>query len=124
LVPLHQFTGPWNVKFLGDAGRDIQVCKVPTWSDGQDSQPMVGVQASFHSMFSKEDKDIAKTFLNDYVASEEFQDAIYEADPSPPALTASPNKVTTDPMVKGFVEYGKQGIPQPNIVEMTAVWTD
>jgi len=117
-------TGPWNVKVLEDAGRDIQVCKVPTWSDGQDSQPIVGVQAFILSAFSKGNRHIAETFVNDYVASEVFQDAMHEADPRPPALTASPNKVTTDPMVKGFVEYGKQGIPQPNIVEMTAVWTD
>jgi arabinogalactan oligomer/maltooligosaccharide transport system substrate-binding protein len=85
---------------------------------------MVGVQALMLSAFSKENKVIAETFLNDYVATEAFQDGMYAADPRPPALTASLNKVTSDPVVKGFVEYGKQGIPQPNIVEMAAVWSE
>ena len=117
-------TGPWNVKDALDAGIDLQVCPVPTWSDGQPSSAMVGVQAMLLSAFSEENKVIAQTFLNEYVATEAFQDAMYAADPRPPALTASLNKVTSDPIVAGFVEYGKQGIPQPNIVEMGAVWAE
>jgi arabinogalactan oligomer / maltooligosaccharide transport system substrate-binding protein len=117
-------TGPWNVTPAVEAGVDLQVCPVPTWADGQTSSPMVGVQAMLLSAFSTENKVIAQTFLNDYVATEAFQDAMYAADPRPPALTASLNKVTSDPIVAGFVEYGKQGIPQPNIVEMAAVWAE
>jgi arabinogalactan oligomer/maltooligosaccharide transport system substrate-binding protein len=85
---------------------------------------MVGVQAMLLSAFSEANKVIAQTFLSEYVATEEFQDAMYAADPRPPALTASLNKVTSNPIVAGFVEYGKQGIPQPNIVEMGAVWSE
>jgi arabinogalactan oligomer/maltooligosaccharide transport system substrate-binding protein len=107
-----------------EAGIDLTVCPVPTWSDGQPSSAMVGVQAMLLSAFSEENKVIAQTFLNEYVATEAFQDAMYAADPRPPALTASLNKVTSDPIVAGFVEYGKQGIPQPNIVEMGAVWAE
>ena len=117
-------TGPWNVTAAVEAGVDLQVCPVPTWSDGQTSSPMVGVQAMLLSAFSEANKVIAQTFLNEYVATEAFQDAMYAADPRPPALTASLNKVTSDPIVAGFVEYGKQGIPQPNIVEMGAVWAE
>lgn len=117
-------TGPWNVTDAVDAGIDLQVCPVPTWADGQPSQPMVGVQAMLLSAFSETNKVIAQTFLNEYVATEAFQDAMYAADPRPPALTASLNKVTSNPIVAGFVEYGLQGIPQPNIVEMGAVWSE
>lgn len=118
-------TGPWNVTDAKEAGIDLQVCPVPTWADGgQTSQPMVGVQAMMLSAFSEANKVVAQTFLNDYVSTEAFQDAMFKADPRPPALTASLNKVTTDPIVKGFVEYGKQGIPQPNILEMAAVWAE
>jgi arabinogalactan oligomer / maltooligosaccharide transport system substrate-binding protein len=117
-------TGPWNVQDAKDAGVDLAVCPVPTWSDGSPSQPMVGVQAMLLSAFSDKNKVIAQTFLNDYVSTEAFQDAMFAADPRPPALTASLNKVTSDPIVKGFVDYGLAGIPQPNIVEMAAVWSE
>jgi arabinogalactan oligomer/maltooligosaccharide transport system substrate-binding protein len=117
-------TGPWNIPIFKEAGIDLQVCPVPTWADGSASQPMVGVQALLLSSFSEQNKVIAQTFLNEYVATEAFQDAMYAADPRPPALKASLEKVKSDPIVKGFVEYGTAGIPQPNIVEMAAVWSE
>jgi arabinogalactan oligomer/maltooligosaccharide transport system substrate-binding protein len=65
---------------------------------------------------------IAQTFLNDYVMTTEFMDAMYAADPRPPAWTESADKVSADPIVKGFIDYGKQGIPQPSVPEMGSVW--
>ena len=52
----------------------------------------------------------------------EFMDAMYAADPRPPAWNESLEKVATDPIVKGFLDYGAQGIPQPSVPEMGSVW--
>jgi arabinogalactan oligomer/maltooligosaccharide transport system substrate-binding protein len=49
-------------------------------------------------------------------------DAMFEADPRPSAWTESATKEAANPVVKGFLDYGAQGIPQPAIPEMGAVW--
>ena len=65
---------------------------------------------------------IAQTFLNDYVMTTEFMDAMYAADPRPPAWTESADKASADPIIKGFIDYGQQGIPLPAVPEMGSVW--
>jgi arabinogalactan oligomer / maltooligosaccharide transport system substrate-binding protein len=112
-------TGPWNVPGAKEAIPDLTICPIP---DGAStSQAFIGVQTFFIPTKAK-NALIAQTFLNDYVMTTEFMDAMYAADPRPPAWTESADKVATDPIVKGFIDYGLQGIPQPSIPEMGAVW--
>ncbi len=112
-------TGPWNVKDAVAAVPDTKVCPVP---DGTaQSQAFIGVQTLFIPTKAK-NALIAQTFLNDYVMTTEFMDAMYAADPRPPAWTESANKVASDPIIKGFLDYGAQGIPQPSVPEMGSVW--
>ena len=54
----------------------------------------------------------------------EFMDGMYAVDPRPPAWLESFDKASSDPIVKAFGDYGKQGIPMPSIPEMAAVWFD
>jgi arabinogalactan oligomer/maltooligosaccharide transport system substrate-binding protein len=51
-----------------------------------------------------------------------FMDAMFASDPRPPAWNESAAKVATDPIIKGFLDYGAQGIPQPSVPEMGSVW--
>ncbi|MGB7979997.1 MAG: extracellular solute-binding protein [Candidatus Nanopelagicales bacterium] len=112
-------TGPWNVSDAVAAIPDTVVCPVP---DGPStSSAFIGVQTMFIPTKAA-NALIAQTFLNQYVMTTEFMDAMYEADPRPPAWTASADKVSADPIVKGFIDYGKQGIPQPSVPEMGSVW--
>lgn len=112
-------TGPWNVPDAVEAVPDTIVCPVP---DGTDtSSAFIGVQTMFIPT-KAENALISQTFLNDYVMTTEFMDAIYVADPRPPAWTESAEKVSEDPIIKGFIDYGLQGIPQPSVPEMGAVW--
>ena len=93
-------------------------CPVP--NGDSTSQPFIGVQ-TFFIPTKAPNALIAQTFLNDYVMTTEFMDAMYAADPRPPAWTESAAKIT-DPITKGFIDFGLQGIPQPSVPEMGSVW--
>ncbi len=118
-------TGPWqtpdSVKALGD---NLLVCPIPTWKgDANKAQPFVGVRTFFMTAKAP-DPVLASTFLSDEVQTTEFMDGMYKVDPRPSAWLESFQKESTDPIVKAFGEYGQQGIPIPNIPEMTPVWTE
>ena len=118
-------TGPWqtpdSVKALGD---NLLVCPIPTWKgDANKAQPFVGVRTFFMTAKAP-DPVLASTFLSDEVQTTEFMDGMYAVDPRPSAWLESFQKESTDPIVKAFGEYGQQGIPIPNIPEMTPVWTE
>jgi arabinogalactan oligomer/maltooligosaccharide transport system substrate-binding protein len=125
-------TGPWNLTPAKKAVKNMKVCPVPTYAADSKyneggtpstSTPMIGVQSFFQTTKAKEPA-IASTFLSDYVETTEFMDAIYAADPRPPAWNESATEAAQDPDVAAFLDYGKQGIPQPAIPAMGAVWGD
>jgi arabinogalactan oligomer/maltooligosaccharide transport system substrate-binding protein len=111
-------TGPWNAGAAVEGVPDTKVCPVP--NGDSTSTPFIGVQ-TFFIPTKAPNALIAQTFLNDYVMTTEFMDAMYAADPRPPAWTESAAKIT-DPITQGFIEFGLQGIPQPSVPEMGSVW--
>lgn len=112
-------TGPWNVTDAVAAVPDTMICPVP---DGPStSSPFIGVQTLFIPTKAK-NALIAQTFLNDYVMTTDFMDAMFAADPRPSAWTESATKEAADPIVKGFLDYAANGIPLPAIPEMGSVW--
>jgi arabinogalactan oligomer / maltooligosaccharide transport system substrate-binding protein len=111
-------TGPWNAKDSLAAIPETKVCPVP--NGPSTSQAFIGVQTMFIPTKAA-NALIAQTFLNDYVMTTEFMDAMYVADPRPPAWTESADKIT-DPITQGFIKFGEQGIPQPSVPEMGSVW--
>jgi maltose-binding protein MalE len=113
-------TGPWAVGGFTDAGVNFVVEPIPT-IDGGTPKVFVGVQGFMISSFS-ESKDLAKTFLLDYVNTEDVQLALYDAGGRPPAMTSAFDKVSNDPIVQGFGLSGQQGQPQPAIPAMSKVW--
>lgn len=125
-------TGPWNLTDAKKAVKGLKVCPVPTYAadskynsggSPSTSTPFIGVQTFFQTAKAK-NAAIASTFLSDYVMTTEFMDAMYTADPRPPAWTESEAVAAADPNVKAFLDYGKQGIPQPAIPAMGSVWGD
>jgi arabinogalactan oligomer / maltooligosaccharide transport system substrate-binding protein len=113
-------TGPWAIEGFTEAGVNFAVEPIPP-VDGGTAKVFVGVQGFMISSFSK-NQDLAKTFVLDYLATEQVQLDLFEAGGRPPALISAFDKVSTDPIVQGFGVAGQQGQPLPAIPEMSAVW--
>ena len=119
-------TGPWAIS-QEDTGFDAtgvpyEVTPIPPRADGTSPQVFVGVQGFMISSFS-EQKDLAKSFVLDFMSQESTQLALFEAGGRPPALISAYDQVSSDPDIAGFGESGANGIPQPAIPEMSNVWT-
>src|SRR5690606_29600652 len=73
------------------------------------------------SSFS-DDLLLAQTFLQEFVATEETMQAIFNADPRPSAFLPVRDAIT-DEDIAAFADAGANGLPMPAIPEMSAVWT-
>lgn len=111
-------TGPWAVGEFSDINFIVE--PVPP-VEGGTPNVFVGVQGFMVSSFS-ENVDLAKTFLLDYLNTEDVQLGLYDAGGRPPAMTSAFEQVSSDPIIEGFGLAGQQGAPLPAIPEMSAVW--
>jgi maltose-binding protein MalE len=111
------FTGPWDVKDLVASKVNFAVANIPTMK--QTPRPFVGSQGFMLSSFGK-NKALAKTFLTDFIATDDTMKAIYTADPRYPAFKSVQGGI--DQYVAGFGESAKTGDPLPAIPQMAAVW--
>ncbi|MFS0866972.1 extracellular solute-binding protein [Microbacterium sp. 179-B 1A2 NHS] len=114
--------GPWAVEALTAQGANIKVSPIPS-AGGETAAPFVGVQG-FYVSSQSENALIAQEFLVNYLATDEAQKALYEADPRLPAwkTLAEDPAIAEDPIVAGFLASAANGVPQPSIPEMGAVW--
>lgn len=116
-------TGPWAISSFADVNFVVE--PIPPVEGGTPA-PFVGVQGFMISSFS-ENVDLAKTFLLDYLNTEDVQLALYDAGGRPPAMTSAFEKVSSDPIIEGFGLSGQNGQPLPAIPAMAVVfdnWTD
>lgn len=112
--------GPWTIPTFTDAGIDVAVGPIPS-AGSETAAPFVGVQGFYLSAQSS-NALLANDFLVNYMSTDEAQQALYEADPRIPALTAVADEVAGDPVIAGFLAAAQNGVPMPNIPEMGAVW--
>jgi arabinogalactan oligomer / maltooligosaccharide transport system substrate-binding protein len=112
-------TGPWALPSFEDV--DYVVEALPT-VDGEPAGPFVGVQGFFISAFA-ENELAARTFVLDFMGTEEAQLEMYEANPRIPAMISAFEQVQDDEIVGGFGAAGETGFPMPAIPEMGSVWT-
>jgi maltose-binding protein MalE len=87
----------------------------------QEAQPFLGVPGFMVSSFS-DDVLLAQTFLQEFVATDETMQAIFDADPRPSAYLPG-REAIDDPDIKAFADAGANGLPMPAIPEMSAVWS-
>jgi arabinogalactan oligomer / maltooligosaccharide transport system substrate-binding protein len=118
-------TGPWQIPEQTDAlGDDLMVCPIPSWAGSEnESTPFLGVRVFFQTAKAK-NPTLASTFLNDDVMTTQFMDGMFAVDPRPPAWIESYDKASSDPVIKAFGDYGKQGQPMPSIPQMGNVFGD
>ncbi len=118
-------TGPWALTQADNGfqatGVPYAVSPIPAREGGEPPAVFVGVQGFMISSFS-EQKDLATSFVLDYMSQEASQLALFEAGGRPPALTSAYEQVSSDPDIAGFGEAGAAGIPLPAIPEMSSVW--
>ncbi|BDZ64465.1 hypothetical protein GCM10025877_14030 [Agromyces mangrovi Wang et al. 2018] len=110
--------GPWAIGEYPDV--NVAVNPVPPAGDGT-AAPFVGVQG-FYLSSQSENALIAQEFLVNYIATEEAQRALYEADPRIPAWSTVAEEVASDPIIAGFLASSQNGVPMPSIPEMGSVW--
>ncbi len=113
-------TGPWAIGGAKAAGIDVGVAPLPTIA-GHRPKPFVGVQGVMVSAFSP-NLPLVEDFLFNYFATKDTMLAMYERDPRIPAFLPAYREVADDPIVRGFAESIANGVPMPNIPQMSAVW--
>jgi arabinogalactan oligomer / maltooligosaccharide transport system substrate-binding protein len=111
-------TGPWFLARIRESGVNYAISEIP--AQVQAGQPFLGVQGFMINAFSKEPL-LAQVFLNEFVATQETMQAIYDMEPRPPAYLPL-LETLDDPDLVGFAEAGANGVPMPAIPEMGAVW--
>jgi arabinogalactan oligomer / maltooligosaccharide transport system substrate-binding protein len=113
-------TGPWAIESFEEGGVPFVVEELPS-VDGNEGSPFVGVQGFMVSAFTENDL-AARTFVLDFMGTDEAQLELYEAGNRPPALQSAFDSVQDDEIVAGFGAAGENGVPMPAIPEMGAVW--
>lgn len=113
-------TGPWALPSF--EGVNYVVEAIPPIQGGA-TRPFIGVQGIMISAFS-EAKLFATDFVLSFLATQEAQQAFFDADPrSPTHLGVLAEVGDTDPNLAGFAAAGATGIPIPSVAEMGSVWT-
>lgn len=113
-------TGPWNVGAAKDAGINLAVDVIAPGSKDA-AQPFAGVKGFFVSEQSK-NKVAANDFLVNYLGTEDVQTALFESGNILPALKASAEAASADPIIAGFAAVGAEAVPMPAIPAMGQVW--
>lgn len=116
----YAITGPWAIADFETGGVPFEVEPLPS-VDGGDPAPFVGVQGFYVSAFS-ENELAARTFVLDFMGTEEAQLELYEAGNRPPALLSAFEQISDNPIVEGFGLAGENGQPLPAIPAMGSVW--
>ncbi|QLD10689.1 sugar ABC transporter substrate-binding protein [Microbacterium oleivorans] len=112
--------GPWAIEALTAEGVNVKVSPIPS-AGGETAAPFVGVQGFYVSSESN-NALLAQEFLTTYLATDDAQRALYEADPRLPAWKSVAEEVASDPIIAGFLASAANGVPQPSIPEMGSVW--
>ncbi|NUT05558.1 MAG: maltose ABC transporter substrate-binding protein [Hamadaea sp.] len=115
-------TGSWNIADIKKAGIKYDITPIPGFAGGKPAQPFLGVQAFFVASKGKS-KAMAQEFVANYVTNKEVANALYAADPRPPALLAAQDDAkAADPDVAKWLDAGKDGLPMPAIPAMNEIW--
>ncbi|HTZ43711.1 MAG TPA: extracellular solute-binding protein, partial [Jatrophihabitans sp.] len=115
-------SGPWALPQIKQAGIKYAISPVPGFAGLQPAKPFLGVQAFYVSSKAK-NAPIAQEFTLNYLTRKDVEEALYQAEPRPPALIEAYDDVAkTDPDIAAFHQAGQDGVVLPQIPAMSAVW--
>jgi len=112
-------TGPWALNRIKESGVPYAISDIPAGPAGP-GRPFIGGQGFMISAFS-ENTLLAEAFLLDFMAAVDPMQAMYDADPRPPAYLPL-RETLEDVDLVAFDQAGAVGVPQPSIPQMTTVW--
>ncbi len=112
-------TGVQSLPRIRESNVRYVVTSIPAGDEGP-GRPLLSVQGFMINAFS-ENKLIAQTLLNEFIASDVVMQALYDAN-SQPSAWLSVREAITDPDLAGFASAGSDGYPLPAIPEMSSVW--
>lgn len=116
-------SGPWAVNQVSEGGINFEVTPIPPFAGGDTPRPFVGIQA-FMISSKGQNQAFAEEFVLNFIGqNEDLAQALFDAEPRPPALVSVFETVSgTDPNIAGFGEAAADGQIIPSIPEMAAVW--
>ena len=113
-------TGPWAMpERIRPSGIPYAISDLPAGPAGP-GRPFIGGQGFMISAYSQ-NQLLAEAFLLDFMANTEPMQAMYDADPRPPAYLPVLESLA-DPDFEAFRHAGLVGVPQPSIPQMSSVW--
>ena len=114
-------TGPWAINRFQTAGVNYAISDFPAaQAGGAPGYPFLGVQGIVVNA-NRPNALLAKTFAEEFLATEENYARIFEAEPRPSAW-ASVFNGATDPDTAAFNHAGVNAVPMPAIPAMGYVW--
>ena len=114
-------TGPWAINRFQTAGVNYAISDFPAAQvGGTPGYPFLGVQGLVVNA-NRPNALLAKTFAEDFLATEENYARIFEAEPRPSAW-ASVFNGAEDPDTAAFNHAGVNAVPMPAIPAMGYVW--
>ncbi len=116
-------SGPWAWANLMKAGIDFGVAPVPGCGD-KPARPFVGVSAAYINRASA-NQDIAREFIQDYLAAEQGLKAMNDAKPIgiPSLISLAQELAQANPLLKEMQICIDEGEVMPNIPEMGRFWS-
>jgi maltose/maltodextrin transport system substrate-binding protein/arabinogalactan oligomer/maltooligosaccharide transport system substrate-binding protein len=111
-------SGPWTLNDLRAAKVNYGIAPIPAMKGTP--KPFVGSQGWMVSAFGK-NQLLAKTFLTEFVATDEAMQSLYDAVPAASAWLPVRNK-TQDKDILAFAASAAGGDPMPAIPQMSSVW--
>ncbi|MCA9894406.1 MAG: extracellular solute-binding protein [Anaerolineae bacterium] len=114
-------TGPWAIERFKTGDVPYALSAFPAAEEeGEPGAPFIGVNG-FMVNANSENLLLAQTYVTEFVATEEVQQMLFEADPRPSAWI-SIFDATDDPDMLGFALAGENGQAMPAIPAMGFVW--
>ena len=113
-------SGPWNVDSTEEANINFDIAELPTLN-GNKLNNLTTIQSAFVPSKSK-NQDLAWELIK--YLSENTSQVLFEEGSRLPVLTSAMENewFKSADYVQGFLDQAENGIPTPNVAEMSTVW--
>ncbi|SEN06153.1 extracellular solute-binding protein [Lihuaxuella thermophila] len=113
--------GPWAIRDYQSANIDLGVAPIPK-AGGKEAQTLIGVKGWYLSAYSKSPK-YATELMKFLTSKEALKSRFGQTGEIPPHKEILTDPVIAgNPLVNGFAQQAKTGVPMPSIPEMGQVW--